>query len=92
LWVEVRPSDLDAVVPDLLLVDEDAAALWPRGWADLPAGVRACAGCWEELHGYMRITAGGRETCAPMLIIDIIDSEGASDDCHLTHSVATLEA
>ncbi len=31
--------------------DENAAALWPRGWADTPAGVKACADCWEELHG-----------------------------------------
>ena len=29
---------------------------------------------------------------APMLIIDITDSEGASGDCYLTHSLADLDA
>ncbi len=28
-----------------------AATLWPRGQADLPAGVAACATCRDELRG-----------------------------------------
>jgi len=34
-----------------LLADEDAATLWPRGWADIPAGVKTCTDCREELRG-----------------------------------------
>jgi len=49
---EVRPSALAAVAPDLLRADGDAAAFWPRGRGDFPVGVRACAGCREEMHGY----------------------------------------
>ena len=48
---EVRPSNLSGVAPDLLRADEDAAVLWPRGEADLPADVQACACCQEELRG-----------------------------------------
>jgi len=34
-----------------LLTDEDAETLWPRGQADIPAGMRVCADCWDELRG-----------------------------------------
>jgi len=34
-----------------VLADEDAATLWPRGHADVPAGVQVCAVCREELRG-----------------------------------------
>jgi len=55
-----------------LLADEDAATLWPRGRADIPASVKTCADCREELRGYLyEDQCRGTETCAPMPAIDI---------------------
>ena len=48
---EVRPADLATIPEKWLLADEDAATLWPRGCADAPAGMSACADCREELRG-----------------------------------------
>jgi len=48
---EVRGSDLDTVPVAWALADEDAATVWPRGRADLPAGVTACADCRHEPRG-----------------------------------------
>jgi len=34
-----------------MLADEDAATLWSRGLADVPADVMTCSDCREELRG-----------------------------------------
>jgi len=47
----VRGDDLEAVPSEWLLADEDAATLWPRGRADLPASVTTCVSCRNELRG-----------------------------------------
>ncbi len=47
---EVRGDDLETIPVDWALADEDAAMLWPRGQADVPAGVRVCATCREQLR------------------------------------------
>ncbi len=48
---EAPAPDLAPIPAEWLLVDEDAATLWPRGRVDVPAGVTACADCREELRG-----------------------------------------
>ncbi len=48
---EVRGTDLEAVPVEWALADEDAATLWPRGQADVPAGVTTCTACRKELRG-----------------------------------------
>ncbi len=48
---EVPVAEMEAVPVEWALVDEDAAPLWPRGRADVPAGVAACAACRDDLRG-----------------------------------------
>ncbi len=48
---ELRAADLETIPVDWALADEDAATLWPRGRADVPADVRVCATCREEPRG-----------------------------------------
>ncbi len=48
---EVRAANLTVIPAEWLLADEDAATLWPRGRADIPASVTTCADCREELRG-----------------------------------------
>ncbi len=48
---EVLVAEMEAVPIDWVLADEDAATLWPRGQADVPAGVTACVACRKELRG-----------------------------------------
>jgi len=82
-WQPSRPSGC---------ADEDVATLWPRGCADVPTGVTTCADCWDELRGLYEDHYRWDREVAPMLIIDIMDGRETNDDCHLTHSVAALEA
>ncbi len=44
-------DDLEPIPVEWALADEDAATLWPRGQADVPAGVTTCAACRDELRG-----------------------------------------
>jgi len=88
---QVGRADLAAVPERWVLADEDAATLWPRGPSDAPAGVKTCADCREDPQG-TRISTAGTEKRAPMPIFDIMDSRETNDDCHLTYSVAALEA
>lgn len=47
---EVRADTLHVVAADLLREDEDAAAFWPGGRADVPPdGIRVCGDCREDL-------------------------------------------
>ena len=85
---EVRTSDLAPIPAEWVLADETprrcsraGAPTPPPASRPAPTTGRSCAGC-------TRISADGTEKRAPMLIIDIIEMEGATGDCHLTHSLA----
>jgi len=51
----IRRDDLEPIPVEWALADEDAATLWPRGRADVPAdvtaGVTTCISCCNELRG-----------------------------------------
>ncbi len=49
--VTIRRDDLEPIPVEWALADEDAATLWPRGRADVPAGVTTCVSCRKELRG-----------------------------------------
>jgi len=48
---EVQRDDLEPIPVEWALADEDAALLWPRGRADIPASVTTCVSCRKELRG-----------------------------------------
>jgi len=48
---EIRSVERAPVPVDWLLADDADGVLWPGGRADVPAGMRLCAPCREELQG-----------------------------------------
>jgi len=49
---EVPVAEMEAVPADWLLSDDIDGVLWPRGQADLPAGMRLCSACKDEVRGF----------------------------------------
>jgi len=48
---EVLVAEMEAMPIEWALADEDAATLWPRGQADVPASIKTCVSCRSELRG-----------------------------------------
>ncbi len=48
---EVQRDNLEPIPVEWALADEGAATLWPRGQADVPASIKHCVSCRNELRG-----------------------------------------
>jgi len=72
--VEVPVAEMESVPVEWALADEDAAILWPRGQADVSAGVTACVACRKELRGLYE--DGRRWDREAQLAADDGDDEG----------------